>query len=429
MPTSKKRQNKIIIGVSAGVAAVVLIMSMIAWLSGWFAPAPVLVEVGLPGAASGETAEFLQNKSVADALHDRMVLLLTDDKSGLLATRYRLAGRYGEPPAERSGQILAQDQLIYGTYLLEQGWQEDFQSWWSRFSGTFMTDHGLIRTMAGQDEQSLRSADDFWRVNLAALRLLAQSCTIWPSAGRAASLQKLSDELLSVYSQQGLSADFAAAVPTTAPTVDPAATPTPKPAATPSVTEPGLSIRILRLATADLFILQNLAGLDERWQPVFEKYLAIVTRGYISDDLPLYALGYAEAQDAYVSFAGDVPSINTEEALLTILHLCEIGQENPRSISWLRKQLYNQRAIYESYHIAQGQPTSGQECVSGYAIIARIARIKGDQDLYDAAVRRLLWHQATSQTSQARSAVFRENPDGQIFIFARDNTLALLALR
>jgi hypothetical protein len=430
MPTRKQRRKKMVIfGISGGTMAAALILGLIAWLSGWFVPPPVLIEAGLPGSALGESAEFQQSKPVADDLHNRMVLLLKDDKTGLLTTAYQLAGRYGEPPAKRSDQVLAQDQLLYGTYLLEQGWQEDFQTWWSSFDGVFIADNGLVKTRAGQDEQALLTDDDFWRVNLASLRLLAQSCTIWPSAGRSAAMQKLSDEVLAIYGQQGLSADYAATVPTPAPTVDPAATPTPKPTATPAVTEPGMTIQVLRLATIDLFTMQSYAGLDERWQQIYEKYLTIVSQGYISDELPLYALGYEESQNAYVSFSGAVPSVNTEEALLTILRLCEIGQENPRSLNWLRKQLYNQRAIYESYHIAQGQPTSGLECVSGYAIVARIARINGDRDLYDAAIRRLLWHQATSLTSQARSAVFRENPEGLIFVYARDNTMALLALR
>ena len=81
-----------------------------------------------------------------------------------------------------------------------------------------------------------------------------------------------------------------------------------------------------------------------------------------------------------------------------------------------------------SYHIAQGQATSSEECLVGYALTARIARIVGDRRLYDAAANRLQWHLATSQTSQVRGAIFRQTADGLITMTAEDNVWALLAL-
>lgn len=430
MPWKKHRRKKAVM--LAGFAAIVLliaILGLIGWLSGWFDPPVVVADVGLPGAAAGEAADFRMDKAVADELGARMLGLLEDSESGMLESSHRLAARSGQPPALRSGRLLAADQLLYGTYLLEQGWQEDFLAWWARFAGVFQSDSGLIRAEAGQDDQMLSDAEDFWRVNLTTLRLLAQSCAKWPSAERQAVLLNLSAALLDRTGSSGFSEDYVAALPTPAPTIDPAATPTPKPTAAPSGPEPGLTLNVLRLATIDLFTLRSCAPLDARWQALYDRYLPIVTDGYISDDLPLYALGYIDDQEGYLSFTGTSPSINTEESLLTILHLCEIGQENPRSLNWVRNQLYNQRAIYESYHIAQGQATSEKECVAGYAIIARIARIKGDRALYDTAMRRLLWHQATSLTSAARSAVFREDAAGLIYVFARDNAMALLAMR
>jgi hypothetical protein len=60
---------------------------------------------------------------------------------------------------------------------------------------------------------------------------------------------------------------------------------------------------------------------------------------------------------------------------------------------------------------------------------ARIARITGDGLLYRAAVDRLLWHQATSQTSPALSAVLRQAADGADYVGAHDNLWGLLARR
>ena len=213
-----------------------------------------------------------------------------------------------------------------------------------------------------------------------------------------------------------------------APTLDPSATPTPKPVVTPAATDSGSFLPVLRLASVDLFTLQQLAVLDVRWQALYDRYLPLIQSGYLGDDLPLYALGINQAAGTYLYFTGDSPSINTEEALMTLLHLCETGQDQERSLNWLRDQMFNQHAIYMSYHITQGQPTSNQESLKAYAIVARIARIKGDRDLYDAAISRLLWHQATSITSEALSAVFRTDSAGLIYVFAADNSWALLSL-
>jgi len=124
-----------------------------------------------------------------------------------------------------------------------------------------------------------------------------------------------------------------------------------------------------------------------------------------------------------------VAAIDTAETLRVVLHLCEVGHAPQRSLAWIRAQLFNQSALYASYHPGQGTPVDLKECLEAYAMTARIARITGDGLLYRAAVDRLLWHQATSQTSPALSAVFRQAEDGAYYVWAHDNLWALLALR
>ena len=428
MPWTRHHSKTLILIFGLGGLAVLAGLALLLGGLGWFDRPAAIIEVGIPGAATGDSAELRIGKAEADLLSARMIKLLQDEETGLLAENFQLAGRYGRPEAVRSDLYLASDQLNFGAYLLEQGWQEDFQSWWQTFAAVYVLGSGLVRTDSSLNDPDSSLADDFWRVNLMTLRLLAQSCTVWPDNSRQAAMQRLSDQLLDL-AARGIEADYAAEVPTTAPTADPAATPTPKPTISPDAAEPGKTREVLRLATLDLFTMQKMAALDNRWQTIYEEWLPIVESGYINDDLPLYAFGYVQGQAGYLNYNGVTPSVDTGEALMTILRLCEIGRENPRSLSWLRDQLYNNHAIYESYHIAQGQPTSVRECIAGYAIVARIARIKGDSDLYDAAVSRLLWHQASSQTSAALSAIFREGSDGLIFVHACDNTLALLAMR
>jgi hypothetical protein len=427
MPWKRHRPTRFLLYLIPALLAAIVAAVLLGWQFGWFAGPAAPVEIGRPGAAVGDAADLRVAKAEADALSARMIALLKNSATGMLADSYRLAGRFGKPEAVLATVGSAANQLRYGTYLMEQGWEEDFQTWYRDFAEIFFTSEGLVKSQASLAGLDASQADDFWRVNLAALRLLGQSCTLWPDLSRQAALRQLSDLLLAE-AGQGLGPDFNATVPTVAPTPDPAATPTPKPTASPPA-EPGKTLPVLRLASLDLFTMQQLAQLDSRWQDLYNICLPLVKNGCISDDLPLYALGYSTAEQGYLNYSGITPAVDTEEALLTILHLCEVGEANPLSIHWLRDQLFNGDAIYETYHIAQGQATTDRECVAGYAIIARIARIQNDQDLYDAAVRRLLWHRATSQTSAALSAVFRTGDDGLVTVYAKDNTWTLLAMR
>jgi hypothetical protein len=420
-----EKRIRLIIGI---LLATFLLSALTLVLVKVFRPKSSPINVDSPGAAVGEAADFRRPAQVADNLEARLKLLLQKEKSNLLASRYRLAGPFGRPPAERSDIYHARDQLLYGQYLLEQNSNKEFNRWWREFSSTFLQPQGFVAVYPQQTPEQTLADDDFLPVNLQSARLLAQSCSVWPSRAGQESLGRLSDQLLELGSQ-GFSANYDAAVPTLPPILDPGATPTPKPTATPAVTEPLPVQRVLRLSTLDLFTMQQLVQADQRWQQLYARYLPIVKNSYISDSLPLYAFGYVDHKESYLNYSGSMPFIDTEEALTTLLHLCEVGQENDRSISWLRDQMFNHRSIYESYHIALGSAGTNVECVPAYAIIARIARIKGDTDLYEAAVNRLLWHQATSQTSAALSAIFRQDSEGMIHVLAADNVMALLALR
>jgi hypothetical protein len=417
----KRRKAAWIILPLAAAGAVVLLLG---WILGWFEkPSPAL-QISTPGAAEGPASRFYLDPLSVDDLQSQVKKLLTGAGQNGLASWYRPANRTGIPPAARSGLYLAADQLRYGQFVLEQGERQEFLNWWQSFSQVYIVADGSVRSSTGETGPADQFPD--WRVNSQAMRLLAQSCSLWPDNKRLAALRRLSDRMIRLASQSG-PADFLALVPTPAPVPDPAATPTPKPAVTAQPEKPALPLKVLRLASLDLFAMQQMTQVDPRWQDLSARYLQIVDGGYIGDALPLYGLAYDPAQNGYLPFDGDIPVIDAEEALLTILHLTEIGQENPRSLSWIRDQIYNQKAIYKAYHVTQGQPAEKIECVEAYAIVARIARIKEDRELYDAALALLLWHQATGSKSEVKSAIYSQDKDGLIEIWASDNTWALLA--
>ena len=419
-----------LIGVLAVLlSAGLLFVALSAWQNWfWFSGRIEGLSVGLPGALAESQDTYALDAPAAAALENRMNQLLLDQDK--LAAWYRLAGRTGKPPAERSTVALALDQVRYGQYLLEQGDRKRFFTWWDGFRAAWLIfEGGSAGSLEQQADGFSPGTADGFRVNLLVARLLAQSCSLWPEQQQMEDLIRLSDLIRSDL-DHGIPTDQTAVVPTAGPILDPGATPTPRPTASPSPSaDAGIRLDVMRLASIDLFAMQSLIQVDEAWQPIYDRCLALVLDGYLGDSLPLYAWAWQPQSDGYLPFQGHQPIIDTEEAILTILHLCEVGQVPQRSISWIREQLYNHSALYVSYHTGQGTATDTRESLPAYAMVARIARIIQDESLYDSAVSRLLWHQATSQTSLARSAIFRQEPDGAIFIWARDNVWALLALR
>ena len=421
-----RAKRTITLAALAGLLAAALFLALSFWQNWlWFAePEPVL-SVAMPGALSENCAGCVLDSDLPDKLEARMRQLLAAD--GQLLAWYKLAGRTGQPPAVTSDLALALDQIYYGQYLLEQGRRKDFTQWWSSFQAGWIAPDGSCRISRGDSEADM--SQDGLRTQLALARLLAQSVSVWPDAARYRQLADLSDWLLPRLSG-AVPADSLAAVPSPAPILDPGATPTPKPQVTPSPgAGPARELAVLRLASVDLFALEALVQVDPAWQIVYDDYLSRVEAGYLGDSLPLYAWAWQPDSDGHLPFAGSVPAIDTCEALHVVLHLCEAGRAPAKSIAWIRAQLFNQSALYTSYHPGQGTPVDQAECLAAYALAARIARMTGDELLYRSAVDRLLWHLATSQTSPAFSAVFRQADDGQVFVWARDNIWALLALR
>ena len=375
----------------------------------------------MPGSSMQSNGRFAVNESVVRPVFQRSEqLLLNSDR--MWYSWYQLAGRLDQPPARISDEVIVADQLLYGRYLIEQQEEKSFLAWWAAFQDVFMTEQDALHPL------SSRQTDQPVLDNLGLLRLLGQSCTLWPDQERLDAITSLSDQILAAYTD-GLPADREVALPTPGPTLDPAATPTPWPTSEPTP-DPDLQPRktVVAISSLDLFSMQQLASIDSRWQAHYERVLPVIEQAYLHDQLPLFALAYDESSGSYIQFSGELAVIDLEQALQTLLHLAEIDRAPERSIAWLKDQLYNQSALYKNYNIVQGTPATADESVAGYAMTARIARMVDDQTLYDQAVERLLWHQATSPTSAAFSAIFRQEDTGEIRIWAKDNLYAVLSM-
>ncbi len=383
----------------------------------------VSYQAAFPGASSGQPA-LAQAEETANSLYETTSRLLLEGP--FLVPWYQQAGRTGRPPAQRATSPEASDQLLLGAYWLEQGQHKAFVAWWQAYEAGFLQADGSFASRLDDPDKSGLQAEDWLRTNLTTARLLVQSMALWPDENRSRALQDLSDRLLQALDQQPL-VDAHALVPTLAPVLDPGATPTPKPSLIPEPDD-GRPLPAIRLASLDLYAVQLLIQVDTAWASWHQVFLDLVEDGFLGSQLPLYAWAWQPDQAAYLPFKSK-PELDTAEAVLTVLHLCENGQRPDQSINWLRKQLLNQSALYVAYHPSQGTPTNNQESLPAYAMTARIARIIGDESLYRIALDRLLWHQATSPTSDVRHGLFRQEADDTVILWACDNLWALLALR
>ena len=414
-------------------------------LTGWLhhdQPYPVL-SIHLPGQASlPEANGMAADPEIADRLQSKLDELLlrtgsdslqlnkkeNDQSTAALLSWIQLAGRTGNPGALEADTIQASDQLAYAVYLVEQKKKESYLSWQKSFETLFMS-ADLPAEYLTRQEGIWQTGPQTWTAGLQYARVLLLAQANWPTQSGWLKLNALSRALLAPMTAAELPVDTLVAVPTQAAAPDPAATPTPKPAMTPAPAAVPADQPVMTLAQMDLWTILQLVQIDPAWQAVYDQWLEIIQGGYLGDNLPLYALAVWPDQSGYLPYVGDQPSVDTQASIAVILHLCEVNQANPQSISWLRTQIYDNRALYTRYHIVQGQATTTEEAIGSYALTARIARIVKDSSFYAKAIDRLTWHLATSQKSLAYGTVFRQDAAGLIRVYAADNVWALLAMK
>jgi hypothetical protein len=187
------------------------------------------------------------------------------------------------------------------------------------------------------------------------------------------------------------------------------------------------SFTALSLSSLDLEVFRIMSSIDVTYQILYDESLLILRSAMISEELPLYALGYSGSAGGYVYFSGEKPEIDLVSSLKVILHLAEAGEESPLSILWLKEKLYNDGILYQSYNIISGSET-GAESEDAYGLVLQIARITDDADLYAAALTCLERNLATSYTSEARHAIFRRIDESRIVLYAKDNLQARLGM-
>ncbi len=375
-----------------------------------------------PGKAqNGYTA----SRTAVSALSSGAGSLLGTD--GVWMSWHRLAGKAGVPPAEKSAQADTGDQVLLLRHAAESGDQGDFQRLYKYLTEQRTDPSGRLLESDGRPAGN--------RASLDALRAMAEAYSAWGGKDLAAEIRRGSGALLDAGGRLGVPPDADVVLPGPSPTPVNLSTPTPAPTAsgtsgpsTAAATAAPQTRPYCALAGLDLYAMRLLSAIDTRWEPAAAASLEAIRSAYIGTALPLYRAGADPVTGSTVAYAGDSPVVDTMDALLVVLHLCEVGEQRSESIAWIRRGLYNDGEICSSYAIVSGEPFDRSENPAVYAVVARIARILGDEELYNLAADRLLWHVADLRTSPAYGTVFRETEDGRIEILASDNAWALLGL-
>ena len=176
--------------------------------------------------------------------------------------------------------------------------------------------------------------------------------------------------------------------------------------------------KTLPLFSLDLQALRMLAEDAQGFAALADEAEAILSGGYIGDAFALYYSSYDVGTKRYSQ-----DSLNTSEALITLLHAVRAGVAKQESLDWLAERVA--RGTLAARYDVDGQPVQGfnYDSTAAYAIAALIGAEAGDARLYTNARNRMEKYHVTAQSALCGS--FSDRADGSDII-AFDQLLPLL---
>lgn len=175
----------------------------------------------------------------------------------------------------------------------------------------------------------------------------------------------------------------------------------------------------LTLCYADFQTISEMSEDDTRWTAVYKETLDIVQGGYIGEEFPFYASSYNYKSQTY-----DKSKIVTNQSILTMIHLAEIGHDLEQSIEFIKK-LVRDQSLYILYD-QDGQPLDYNHSTANYALAAILGSVIGDKDLQYEALTEMKQFQVEDRASPVFGG-FADIETNESYSF--DNLNALLALQ
>ena len=131
------------------------------------------------------------------------------------------------------------------------------------------------------------------------------------------------------------------------------------------------------LAYYDLEVLQQITP---KWAA---KQLQVVQQGFLGAHFPLYAAAYDWQTKQYSR-----QSLNTSEALETLLHLAQVGKLKASSRQWLQTRVTNGDLV--NRYAVSGRAMTQAQSPGSYALAAQIFALLKDKEHYSQAMA-LVW--------------------------------------
>lgn len=152
---------------------------------------------------------------------------------------------------------------------------------------------------------------------------------------------------------------------------------------------------------------------------LIKNLLKVSQNGYISDEFPLYETRYWYETEEYQS-----EHINTIESLITVLHLAEVGEQNNKSIAYIKEKVMAEQ-LFGQYTI-DGIALNDVQSTAIYAITAMIGSQIGDEQLYDKSIELMQRYMVVDEKHEL-FGTYANPKTNQLYSF--DNLQALLAYR
>jgi len=425
MPAKKFFKKKNILIISISVVILAILTSLIFRI--FFVKYPE-INVVFHGT---KTVNMDHSESVLSArLKDGMKKILMTDE-GFLSSYYMVEWVEGNVNFTYADYILLSDQIQLLAFYARQNDRKSFKKLYDSINNEFTDERGLFaEKIYMKNMEIVPSAEILISEQIMYARVLLEGYSVFKNIAYFNTAKTISDMVLPLCQNENIiPSKIEIAMPPPTPTPDFAATPTPKPETTPKI--PIEEIRYLSgtdLSQIDLYALKLLTQLDDSWDEIFLNTFDIMKNSYLSGDFSYYRPVYNIEANSYIPFKGDSPLFATTDQLNIMISLAEAGEINYQAYSYIKQLIMNYKTLYSTYQIPSGTPGTQNQSLTGYALMAKLARIMEDEQVYEICVEKIFWNTATSTTSPIFGLIFQDEGDSIVRTYSNNVIIALNSL-
>ncbi len=409
----RNRKNILILFISIGI---IFISALIIYFY-FFMKSPE-INVVLHGTKS---VDMDYSESVLSArLKDGMEKILMTDE-GFLTSDFTVEWIEGNTNFTNSEYILFSDQIELLSFYVRQNDRKSFNKLYNSINEKFKDERGFFaEKIYMQSQKIVPSAEILISEQIMYTRVLLEGYSVFKNVKYFNLADTISNAILPLCAEDNMvPANFEIALPPPPPTPDFAATPTPKPEITPIIPLEDIRyINVTDISRIDLYALKLLTQIDEGWFVIYQNAFDIMKNSYLSGDFSYYRPAYDTTAKSYIPFKAESPLFVTTDQLRIMLSLAEVGEVNYPAYSYIKQMIMNFKILYSTYQIPSGTPGTQNQSLEGYALMAKLARIMQDEQVYEICVEKIFWNTANSTTSPIFGLIFQNESETVVKTYA-----------